>query len=130
MPRSEQIPTSIFAWFQPNGWMDVSLMKNYIDYLKNLVNDAPKMMVYDSFRGHLEESVKKKFRDNGFDLAVIPAGLTSLCQPLDVTINKPFKDHLRKEWHLWMIEGGAGITAAGNLRRARFSDVCGWVKRA
>ena len=59
-------------------------MKNYIDYLKNLVNDALKMMVYDSFRGHLEESVKKKFRDNGFDLAVIPAGLTSLCQPLDV----------------------------------------------
>ena len=29
-----------------------------------------------------------------------------------------------------MIEGGAGITAAGNLRHARFSDVCGWVKRA
>ena len=80
--------------------MNVSLMKNYIDYLKNLVNDTPKMIVYDSFRGHLEESVKKSFVINGFDLAVIPAGLTSLCQPLDITINKPFKDYLRKEWHL------------------------------
>ena len=29
-----------------------------------------------------------------------------------------------------MIEGGAGITAAGNLRHARFSDICGWVKQA
>ena len=88
------------------------------------------MMVYDSFRGHLEESVKTKFRDNGIDLAVIPGGLTSVCQPLDVTINKPFKDNLRKEWHLWMAGGGAGVTAAGNLRRARLSDVCGWVKNA
>ena len=36
------------------------------------------MMVYDSFKGHLEESVKEKFRDSGFYLAVIPGGLTSL----------------------------------------------------
>jgi len=107
-------------------------MKKYVDYLKNhlRINDISTMMVYDSFRGHLEESVKTKFRDNHVDLAVIPGGLTSLCQPLDVTINKPFKDNLRKEWHIWMAGGGAGVTAAGNLRRARLSDVCEWVKRA
>jgi DDE superfamily endonuclease len=114
--------------------MDSALMKQYIDYLNSVRNNdgfsAPMLMVYDSFRGHLEESVKKKFKDNGYDLAVIPGGLTSLCQPLDVAINKPFKDNLRKEWHLWMADGGAGQTAGGNLRRAKYSDVCGWVKRS
>jgi hypothetical protein len=130
LSRGEQIPSGIFVWFQQNGWMDTDLMKKYADYIKNLTNNNPKIMVYDSFRGHLEESIKKKFRDYGFDLAVIPGGLTSICQPLDVTINKPFKDNLRKEWHLWMVNGGAGMTAAGNLRRAKLSDVCGWVKRA
>jgi len=112
--------------------MDANIMKNYIDYLVEEVDEPelPKMMVYDSFRGHLVESVKKKFRENGFDLAVIPGGLTSICQPLDVAINKPFKDNFRKEWHLWMANGGAGETAAGNLRRARLSEVCGWVKRS
>ena len=74
--------------------------------------------------------MKKKFRENGFDLAVIPGGLTSICQPLNVAINKPFKDNLRKEWHLWMANGSAGETAAENLRRARLSEVCGWVKRS
>ena len=88
------------------------------------------MMVYDSFKGHLEESVKEKFCENGFDLAVIPGGLTSICQPLDVAINKPLKDNLRKEWHLWMANGGARETVAGNLRRARLSEVCEWVKHA
>ncbi|GBB84288.1 hypothetical protein RclHR1_01090027 [Rhizophagus clarus] len=68
-------------------------------------------MVYNSFRGHLEKSVKEKFHDYGFDLAVIPEGLTSLCQPLDVAINKPFKANLCEEWHWWMVAGGAGQTA-------------------
>ncbi|GBB99938.1 hypothetical protein RclHR1_03690011 [Rhizophagus clarus] len=90
----------------------------------------PAMIVYDSFRGHLEESVKARFNESNIDLAVISGGLTSICQPLDVAINKPFKDNLRKEWHLWMSSGGAGCTAAGNLCCARISDVCGWVKRA
>src|SRR4051794_23471706 len=111
--------------------MDTNLMRNYVDYInESRTNSDPMMMVYDSFRGHLEESVKKKFHENGIDLAVIPGGLTSICQPLDVAINKPFKDNLRKEWHIWMSNGGAGETAKGNLRRAKISDVCGWVKRS
>ncbi|GES96510.1 pogo transposable element with KRAB domain [Rhizophagus clarus] len=80
--------------------------------------------------GHLEESVKNKFKQHDFHLAVIPAGLTSICQPLDVSINKPFKDIMRKEWHEWICQGGAGETEAGNLKRARISDVCGWIKRS
>ena len=113
--------------------MDAGLMIRYVDYINGVRTNnrsAPTMMVYDSFRGHLEDSVKDKFRISGIDLAVIPGGLTSVCQPLDVAINKPFKDHLRKEWHLWMAKGGAGKTTAGNLRRAKISDVCGWVKRS
>ncbi|GBC20294.2 pogo transposable element with KRAB domain [Rhizophagus irregularis DAOM 181602=DAOM 197198] len=116
-PRGEQFPDGVIVWFQENGWMDANIMKNYIDYLVEEVDEPEllKMMVYDSFREHLEESVKKKFRENGFNLAVIPGGLTSICQPLDVAINKPFKDNLRREWHLWIANGGAGQTAAGNL---------------
>jgi hypothetical protein len=135
MPRGEKAPPGVVVWFQESGWMNVELMKRYIDYLNrmrssNSQSRFPAMMVFDSFRGHLEESVKEKFKQSNIDLAVIPGGLTSKCQPLDVAINKPFKDNLRKEWHFWMSNGGAGYTEAGNLRRAKISDVCGWVKRA
>ncbi len=58
------------------------------------------MILYDSFSEHLEESIKKDFSNSGIDLAVIPDRLISICQPLDVAINKPFKDNLHKEWHL------------------------------
>lgn len=135
MPRGEQVPSGVVVWFQKNGWMDSSLMLKYIDFfndlrLKNGTRRDPAILVYDSFKSHLEESVKRKFHESGFDLAVIPGSLTSVCQPLDITINKPFKDNLRKEWHIWMASGGAGITAAGNLRRTKLSDVCLWVKRS
>ena len=60
MQRSERdlIPPGVVVWFQQNGWMDTNLMKNYVDYInESRINTTPTMMVYDSFRGHLEESV-------------------------------------------------------------------------
>ena len=59
--------------------MNTDLIKNYIDYIKNLINNSPAIIVYDSFRSHLKEFVKKKFQNYSFDLAIIPDGLTSIC---------------------------------------------------
>ncbi|CAH1767707.1 5303_t:CDS:2, partial [Entrophospora sp. SA101] len=73
-------------------------------------------MVYFSFSGDLEEPVKQKFEFNYFNLAVIPGGCTSICQPLDFSINKPFKDHLRRDG------GNGGVTAGVYLRRAYIKD--------
>jgi hypothetical protein len=44
---------------------------------------------------------------------VIPGGVTSILQPLDISINKPFKESLRRFYGEWMAEGtpGGKITA-------------------
>src|SRR6266498_1910867 len=113
--------------------MDSNLMVRYIDYLndirvKNRTRMNQAIFVYDSFKGHLEESIKTKFHESHIDLAVIPDGLISICQPLDVMINKLFKDNLHKEWHAWIASGDAGETVMGNLRHAKINDVYLWVK--
>ena len=61
------------------------------------------MLVYDSFEAYVTDTVKASFKRKHTDLAVTPGGLTSLLQPLDVSLNKPFKDGVRKEW---MADGG------------------------
>ena len=65
------------------------------------------LLVWDSFRGHLTDGVKSCAcaRRKNIDQAVIPDGLTSLLQPLNVVINKPFKDRLSQRWVDWMING-------------------------
>ena len=68
------------------------------------------MLIYNSFKDHLEESVKRKFHKISFNLTVILGKLTSICQPLDVAINKSFKDNLCKEWHIWIVNSDSRET--------------------
>ena len=56
------------------------------------------LLVWDSFSAHLTDTVKQQLRENKTATAVIPGGLTSLVQSLDVCLNKPFKDRLREKW--------------------------------
>jgi hypothetical protein len=51
-------------------------------------------------------SVVQKIQELGAEVKHIPGGCTSLCQPVDIGFNKPFKDHLRKLWISWMISKG------------------------
>jgi hypothetical protein len=49
------------------------------------------LLVLDSFLAHIVDSVKRRFSEKKTDIAVIPRGLTSRLQPLDVSVNKSFK---------------------------------------
>jgi len=55
----------------------------------------PSLLVLDSFRGYLVDSVKLRLKEENTTMAVIPGGCTSRLQPLDVAVNKSFKMYLR-----------------------------------
>ena len=73
------------------------------------------------------ESVVASVRAQNTDITMIPGGLKSLVQPLDVSINKPFKDMMRKEWNEWMIGGEKTYTKGGSMRSPTMPEVCQWV---
>ena len=50
--------------------------------------------------------------------------------PLDVCLNKPFKDRLREKWMTWMMSGEKTFTPGGQLRAASLVTVCQWVKES
>ena len=75
------------------------------------------------FQAHLEEPVKQVLLQTNTDVAVIHGGLISILQPLDVCLNKPFKERLQDRWMTWMLKGEKSLTPTGNVK-GTFLDNC------
>lgn len=66
-------------------------------------SSVPKMLLMDRLRAHWVSAVKEKVDELGFQTEKVPAGMTFLCQPIDVGIAKPFKDAMKKRWTNYML---------------------------
>ena len=78
--------------------------KLMLDWLENVwgqrlraLLSLPSMLCLDAFRGHLTDGIKNKIHRLKSELVVIPTGMMSVLQPLDVSINKPFKARLSEQ---------------------------------
>jgi hypothetical protein len=64
------------------------------------------------------------------NFAVIPGGLTSQLQPLDISVNKLFKVFMHEEWAKWIEAPTHHVTPAGRVRRPSVPNVGEWVKNS
>jgi hypothetical protein len=62
------------------------------------------MIIIDTFHWHLSEELKVKLERKNCVLVMIPDGMTSQLHRLGVSVNKPFKAYLRKEYEAWFIQ--------------------------
>jgi hypothetical protein len=117
----EKLPTGIIFKCNEKGWMTELMVK----WLKEVWHRRPSallkkrgMLVLDGFKGHLTEKVKTVASNLlNMDLVIIPGGMTSQLQVLDVIVNKPFKDRLCCLYGEWLLSGNCPLTLAGNIRR-------------
>lgn len=130
----EKLPSGVVVVCQEKGWMTDQLM---LEWLEKIWNRRPGamlrqrgMLTLDSFRGHLTEAVKNKIKDLNTDLVVIPGGMTSQLQVLDVAVNKPFKDCLRQQYMDWLLSGDHTLTPTGKIRKPSVSQLLEWIVTA
>lgn len=64
-------------------------------------------VLIDDYSSHKVSSVVKAIRSIGCLVSVLPGGSTSKIQPMDVGVNKPFKDRLKTSWVLHMTSENA-----------------------
>lgn len=88
------------------------------------------LLMIDAAPGHRTDDVKDKFKKTGTALAMIPGGLTKILQVLDISVNKSFKSHLRKEWEDWMISGVKDFTKSGNIKRVSYEEIAKWIAKS
>jgi len=66
-------PSDITVLVQEKAWVDESIMLQWIDSsLRVFTNRNRSLLVMDSFRCHLMESVKKRLRKTNAATAIIP----------------------------------------------------------
>ena len=134
LPKGAKFNPGVIVRAHIKGWMDEAGVQEWLKHVWNVRSGAllwkRAMLVWDQFRAHLTDTVKESARQLKTDLCVIPGGLTSALQPLDVCLNKPFKDRLRKTWTEWMLSGNQQTTKGGHLKRPDITLICSWVKDA
>ena len=116
---------------QEKGWMDTERMKIWIEKVwrarRGGLGRRRSLLVLDAFEAHVTDSVKTAIARENTNLAVIPGGLTSILQPLDVSLNKPFKDNVRRRW---MAEGIHEFTAGGRQKKPSEEVILSWIAGA
>jgi hypothetical protein len=133
-PTKLKMPPNMIVVGQENGYMDEKHMLDYVERVlsqyKPVALERKTLLVIDAFKAHLTDKVKARIKGYKAFLAVIPAGFTSVFQPLDLGINRSMKVALRKRWNDWMINGKHELTKKGNTKKAPLELVCQWVHEA
>ena len=84
----------------------------------------------DQFKAYVTESTKSLASKLKTYLAVIPGGLISQLHPLDVTVNRPYKEFMHEEWAKWIEATTHHVSPAGRMKRPSIPNVCEWVKNS
>ena len=131
--------TPFMLRFTPTSFSNESLMLEWIDrvllpYAKKQL-DAGVLVVFllDAASFHTSERVVKKVEGAGIKFLGLPAGCTDFLQPLDVCINKPMKDIVRKSYIQWLERcygEGEFYTKGGYLRAPELSIFLKWITDA
>ena len=89
------IPTGWHVTHSQNHWstLDTILCPYMTEQRKllNLESDATGLCIFDVFACHRCQQFLKKLHDCGIKHVFVPAGCTGLLQPLDISVNDPYK---------------------------------------
>ena len=86
--------------FQEKHWCDENIMKEWIDTERSNPFTSPirskKILIADFHRAQKTDCVKAFLTKRMTSLSNVPPGCTSRVQVVDVMVNKPLKDDVRR----------------------------------
>ena len=95
-----------------NHWSNEETMLRYIQkiivpYISQARKDLdlpiifPSLAIFDCFRGQTTPKIIDLLEQNNIRVVQVPAHCTDKLQPIDVSLNKPVKDEMRRQFHEW-----------------------------
>ena len=91
MPSNVEVKSAPKAWWS-RKFADESVTKLFPQVQEETI------LLRDCFSVHLMEEIVARLESLNEHQVLIPPGMTGELQPLDVGVNKPFKDYVREEY--------------------------------
>lgn len=89
--------------YNTNAW---STTRVWVRYLRECIPGvgialSKTLLLFDGFAAHTKESLDQ-ISELQYRYLVLPPHCTASAQPLGVSVNKPFKQYVRKEFYSWL----------------------------
>lgn len=121
-------PKTWHVTFTDNHWANERTTIDYITKIlvpyvqevrrsRSLSANHTALVIFDRFKGQCTPTVFQLLSESSIQIAIVPANLTDRLQPLDVSVNKAVKDHLRKQFQHGILNRSVRFVATLNLRK-------------
>ena len=105
-------PSDWHITYSSSHWCNESTMQDYIDgiilpYINmkrremKLPSKHPALLLFDNFKAQCTETLLTHIDAHNVYVVLTPANCTDRLQPFDISVNKPAKDFLRKQFQEW-----------------------------
>ena len=99
-------------WHSENRWANEDTTKRYIRRIivpfvsqrrkdLKLKSTHPAITIFDGFSGQTTDDVVALLRQHNIIPVQLPPNCTDKLQPVDLSINKPMKDHMKQKFRQW-----------------------------
>ena len=131
------IPHNIWKFHREDGpYMDRDVMKSWISnvlapYARKFQSNKKGLLILDNFKGHISKDIIDTIKKLNYDVEALPPNTTKYLQPLDISVNKPFKTYISDEWEAYAASlNEKDVTKAGNYLAPSRGVRMVWVSRA
>ncbi|KAH6943870.1 hypothetical protein HPB50_000201 [Hyalomma asiaticum] len=119
------VPANVHVTASKKGWMSSDKLQEWLLRVWGPnTDDVRRLLVLDQAPIHKTQAARDALEERETDVAYVPAGGTSILQPVDVYWNWPFKANFRRSWEEFMRRAERKSAEAVASRRPGFRGCC------
>ena len=105
-----QFPTDWDITHSPKHWSNEQTIVQYVENIivpyvearrASFEDDTPALVIMDNFKGQITSAISELLEANNIHVVLLPPNTTDSLQPMDLSVNKPAKDFLKRQFEEW-----------------------------